>query len=75
MANSMKELRKKPLKLILYIAMGLLIIGSVSLSVKGNHRVTDTNIETYKVIFLGVILVYLFISLKAGIDSFIKGNI
>jgi len=69
--NSMKELKKKPLKLILYIAMGLLIIGSVALSVKGNHRMADTNIGTYKAIFSGIILVYLFISLKAGIE---KGN-
>lgn len=71
MVNSMKELKKKPLKLILYIAMGLLIIGSVILSIKSNHQIPDTKIETYRAIFSAIILLYLFLSLKAGIE---KGN-
>lgn len=69
--NSLKELRKKPLKLILYIAMGLLIIVSLRFSIKSNTQLTDTNMEIYRSIFLGLILMLLFISLKTGIE---KGN-
>lgn len=69
--NSMKELKKRPLKLVFYIVMALLIITSLTLSIKGNIQRTDTNIEIYRSIFLGLILMFLFISLKAGIE---KGN-
>ena len=51
--------------------MALLIITSLTLSIKGNIQRTDTNIEIYRSIFLGLILMFLFISLKAGIE---KGN-
>lgn len=69
--NSLKELRKKPLKLIFYIVMGSLMVISLRLSIKSNVQIADTNIEIYRSIFLGLILIFLFISLKAGIE---KGN-
>lgn len=69
--NSLKELKKKPLKLILYVVMGLLIVVSLALSVNGNTQLPDTNAEMYRAIFLGLILMFLFISLKTGIE---KGN-
>lgn len=69
--NSIKELRKKPFKLILYIGMSLLIIVSLVLSRKGNIQLPDINMEIYKSIFLTLILTLLFLSLKMGIE---KGN-
>lgn len=69
--NSLKELRKKPLKLVLYIAMSMLIIGSLILSIKSNMKLQETNMEVYKSIFLAFILIFLFLSLKTGIE---KGN-
>lgn len=66
--NSLKELRKKPLKLITYIAMVLLIIISLVLSIKSNIKLTEGNIKVYKSIFLGLILMLLFLSLKVGIE-------
>lgn len=69
--NSIKELRKKPLRLILYIGMVLLIIVSLRFAVKGNVQPSDKNVEVYKSIFLGLIIMFLFVSLKTGIE---KGN-
>lgn len=69
--NSIKELRKKSIKLIVYIAMIILIMVSLRFSVKGNFQVSDANIGTYRSIFLGIILMFIFLSLKAGIE---KGN-
>lgn len=69
--NSVKELIKKPLKLILYIVMVLLIIVSLRFSMEGNVQISDANMELYRSIFLALMLVFLFISLKTGIE---KGN-
>lgn len=69
--NSLKELRKKPLRLILYIAMAILMIVSLRFSLKGSTQLSDTKIDMYRSIFLGLILTSLFLSLKSGIE---KGN-
>lgn len=69
--NSLKELKKKPLKLILYMGMIVLIIISLRFSIKSRVQVSDINLGIYISIFLGIILMFLFISLKAGIE---KGN-
>jgi hypothetical protein len=69
--NSLKELRKRPLKLILDIGVALFITFSLILSIKVSTQLSDTNIHIYKSIFLGFILMFLFIALKVGIE---KGN-
>lgn len=69
--NSIKELKKKPLKIILYIVIGILMSVNLIISIKSDNRMSNTNLGLYRSIFLVFILVFLFISLKAGIE---KGN-
>lgn len=69
--NSLKELKKKPLRLIFYIAIVGLMVVSLRFSIKGDIQVVNANIDIYRSIFLAIILVFLFVSLKAGIE---KGN-
>ena len=67
--NSLKELKKKPLKLIMYLGIIILIITSLSFSIKNKVQILDINLEIYRSIFLGIIIIFLFLSLKVGIEK------
>ena len=69
--NSLKELKKKPLKLLLYIAIVLILGVTIFISVKGDGPLPEGRLEAYRSIFLLGIIFLLFLSLKTGID---KGN-
>lgn len=69
--NSLKELKKRPLKMILYIAMIGIIIMSLVLGTRNSGEGAGGSIRIYKSIFLAFILVFTFIGLKSGLE---KGN-
>ena len=67
--NSIKELRKHPLKLISYLAFLGIIIFAIFNGGKGSNASLNNNIEIFNAIFLAAILFLIGTAIKGGIEN------
>ena len=69
--NSLKELRKRPLKIILYLLFFGLMLFAIFTGIKTERSSIKNSIDIFNSIFLALTLILLFFSIKSGIE---KGN-
>lgn len=67
--NSIKELKHKPLKLILYILLFAGVIFALVVGKKTNHSPVKQNVELFRALFLGFTLMLVFLSIKSGLET------